>query len=353
MKRVNGIKTSDNGYILWKKCRDLKIHELNVKKKKWKKERRKKSPQKKVDTSVKFLRRAYLPNQTIDVPEHFSIINNPKDTIKFFDDLIDMIYSKVKQRVYMNMKHVQIITVDALIYLLAVIKNMRAKGMVHKNPIKGNYPDNKEAYSVFVRSGFLDYMNNGVDKIDSKDISRIYYGSDYDQNISKKMCIFAHEHSSLTIDDTDYLYNSICEMMLNTVQHAYESNSRLINNWYSYAECNDEELIFMFFDTGEGIPSTIERRISFLGISREKDSDMLSSALNGEFRTSTNIKTRGSGLVSIKNSVSDDKIKYLSVITNKASNTYEIDDKILIEKKSDMTGSLTGTLYYWKIRRVV
>jgi len=350
---VNDIKTSDSGYVLWKKYRDFKVHELSVKKKKWKKERRKKIPQNKIDTSVKFLHRDRLPDKTIDVPEHFSLINNPKDTIKFFDDLIAMIYSKVKQRVYMNMKHVQIITVDALIYLLAVIKNMRAKGIVHKNPIKGNYPDNKEANLVFRRSGFLDYMNNGVEKIDSKDISRIYHGSDYDQNTSKKMCIFAHEHSSLTIYDTDYLYNSICEMMLNTVQHAYESDSRLINNWYSYAECNEDELIFMFFDTGEGIPSTIERRSSFLGINREKDCDLLSSALNGEFRTSTKIKSRGSGLVSIKNSVSEDKIKYLSVITNKASNTYEIHDKILHENKSDMSGSLTGTLYYWKIRRSV
>lgn len=346
------IKTNNKNYVLWKKRRDTKVHKLNVKKKKWRKERRKQISTKKIDRSVKYLERDYLPDKFINVPKHFSIINNPNDTISFFDQLIELIYSKVKQKIYMNMKNVEVITVDALIYLLAVIKNMRARGMVHKNPIRGNYPDNKEAFAVFVRSGFLDYMNNGVEKIDSKDISRIYYGSNYDQNISKKMCIFAHEHSALTIDDTDYLYNSICEMMLNTVQHAYESSSKLINNWYSYAECNENELIYMFFDTGEGIAKTIDRRMGFLGLSREKDSDLLSSALNGDFRTSTKLKTRGSGLVSIKNSVGSDMIKYLSVITNKASNVYEINDKIIVEKKNDMDGSLTGTLYYWKVRRV-
>ena len=337
---------------MWKKRRDLRIHKFEIKKKKWKKERKKNTNLEKVDRSIKFLERNYLPDRTISVPNQFSLINNPETTINFFDELIGLIYNKVKQRVYINMKNVETITVDALIYLLAVIKNMRAEGIVYKNPIEGNYPENKEAYNIFVKSGFLDYMNNGLEKIDSKDVSRIYYGSNYDQNVSKKMCVFAHNNSSLTVDDTDYLYNSICEMMLNTVQHAYESTSKLINNWYSYAECNDEDIIYMFFDTGEGIPSTIERNVSFLGIKKEKDSDMLSSAMNGDFRSSTKLKTRGSGLVSIKNSISLDKIKYLSVITNKASNTYMINENNLVENKSDMKGSLTGTLYYWKIRRI-
>lgn len=251
--------------------------------------------------------------------------------------------------VYLNTDNVEKITIDALIYLLAIIKNMRKENVRPHNPIFASVPKNEDVLISFNKIGFFKSSSKKAEK-KYFPIFKTFDSAKFDQKISRKLCEFVHKNSELNINDTNYLYETLCEMMLNSYQHAYNNENKLMHKFYVYSECYDKEIVFVFFDTGEGIPGTIERRNK--RITKEKDDDLLLSAMNGDFRTSTKLQTRGSGLVSIKNSVAEDKITYLSITTNKASLSFTLDEKNQIKiEKNLLSGSLMGTLYYWKIRK--
>src|SRR5699024_953534 len=95
-----------------------------------------------------------------------------------------------------------------------------------------------------------------------------------------------------------FLYDILYEMMINTNEHAYSSDTFLLNNWYVYVALEDEKVKFSFLDTGIGIPKTVNKnffeKINLLGL--KNDAELILSALNGEFKTATKQVYRGKGL---------------------------------------------------------
>ena len=60
-------------------------------------------------------------------PENFSIMNNPLDTIEYFNDVIHKINEKVHHKFTINflLENVKEITIDAVMYMLAITKNTK------------------------------------------------------------------------------------------------------------------------------------------------------------------------------------------------------------------------------------
>ena len=78
-------------------------------------------------------------------PKDFSLINNPEETMSFFMDFKNEIDRKqYGTQFFVDSSKVETVTVDALIYLVAILQNDKQNSYL-KYSFAGNYPKNKEA----------------------------------------------------------------------------------------------------------------------------------------------------------------------------------------------------------------
>lgn len=286
----------------------------------------------------------------VNAPENFSIINNPKETINFFTDVLNFTNSNTgKLKLFFDLSRIRLVTADAIIYLLAVIKDLQ-RGKFIRREFSGNLPVNPNANKFFKQSGFFNHVNSASKGNDTlSNYIQIVSNKQYNQAITKTICDFVLNNSKYTRTDTKFLYVLINEMMLNTYQHAYDSlQSNKTNSWYLFAQKDTNVLKFTFVDTGLGIPATVTKKWHDKIKSQSK---LITSALNGDFRTQTLNEFRGKGLPKIKECVAKHNIEKLYIISNKAYcvlNNRDVNEVSISEQ--EMTRSITGTIYYWEIK---
>lgn len=286
-------------------------------------------------------------------PSIFSFIENPEETNEFFINILRFISVKrnYRKNIFIDISTISKLTTDALMYLLAIINNLN-ENFRNSYRISGNNPMNPNANKLFEESGFYRFVRRRDSRaiVQNKDNLQILAGDKCDYSAAKRVCDFVTEKSG--IDNKrkcSFLYEIITELMSNTKNHAYNKNDvMLYPNWYCFAQYDGINTIkFIFMDTGEGIPSTILKRflekIDVLGIKSE--SDYVISALNSQFRTSTELKHRGKGLPRIRKHCLDSKIDNMTIITNKAN--VRVTNKDL--QGEDLINSLQGTLFSWDI----
>lgn len=237
-------------------------------------------------------------------------------------------------------------TVDALIYLIAIIKNIKKEK--NKSYIfGGNMPKNELCSKIVKESGFLEHMNStNIETIRNMKKLRICSGNNVDVNVLKGVCDFINECVNVGINGTRKLYTIIGEMMNNATQHAYSDDSdNYAQKWLLYIENIESMFKFTFLDTGLSIPNTINKK--FFNDFSKSDSSLVVSALNGEMRSQTKLAYRGEGLPIIKKSVTDGYLKKLNIISNKACCVLNSNNnKIEIQ---NFKIPLNGTLYYGEI----
>lgn len=268
----------------------------------------------------------------------------------FFKELISFISNNNgRNTIFIDSENVTEISIDALMYLLALLNN--ANLVKSKNvSIAGNIPRDKNAKRIFIESGFFKYVHYTGKRITSRnnDNIQIVNGNNSDPFTARKVSDFVCERVGISPRKCDFLYIMLIELMSNTCKHAYNDSNNLFEpNWYCFIEYSKSIITFTFMDTGEGIPATVRKnfteKVDFLGI--KGDDKYVVSALNGEFRSSTRQFNRGKGLPKIKDFCDDEKIQNMRIITNKADVTVL---KNRIQSYTIKT-PLQGTLYYWQI----
>lgn len=283
----------------------------------------------------------------LEAPICFSFIQNTKETTDFFDKMIKDIEKNNFKNFFIDISKIEILTTDALMYLLAILKNI--KGNFH-GTFAGNTPNNEKVKRQFIESGFYRHVQHRKDikLYSTSDNIKISNGHLCDTNIAKQISDFVAKKASVSITKCQFLYIMIIELMSNTHKHAYNNNNSLFPQWYCYVEYIYNDIIrFTFMDTGAGIPSTVRKnfmeRIDLLKI-RGEDRYVI-SALNGEFRTSTGHAYRGKGLPKIREFCTYEKIHNLRIITNGA------DVSVMPDGYSSkiINTPLQGTLYHWEI----
>ena len=283
-------------------------------------------------------------------PKQFSIMTNPKETIEYFNEVIHKINGKIHNKLTINflLNNVDEITIDAVMYMLAITKN--TKKLHHT---KGCYPVNDSARTIFMNSGFLKYVysNKNIINPSPNDDIQIRMSNDSNENAitCKEINSTIIERYKIKRNKLQFLYDILYEMMINTNEHAYSSSTFLLNNWYVYVALEDECVKFSFLDTGIGIPNTVNKnfieKINLLGL--KTDSDLIVSALNGKFKTSTKKAYRGKGLPKFTKYNKIGKIKNFKIVSGKGMVCFD-------EKKQDYVAynldkNLVGTVYYFEI----
>jgi anti-sigma regulatory factor (Ser/Thr protein kinase) len=246
------------------------------------------------------------------VPTIFSIIDNPNETIKYFKIIYDDIFKKIPEAIFLiDSLEVQHVTVDALVYLIAIMENMKlVKSM--KYDFEGNLPGNQAAKSVYTESGFMDYVESKVKKLPNNSKMRIVSGTMNLPSVSKAVCDFIIKELSITRQDIQFVQKILVELMSNSYYHAYpdEKVDIMFPKWYIYAEHMDNKIRIIFTDTGKGITGTIRRRFTER-VFNIKDEELLQLAFQPDsfIRSETKLAHRGNGLPGIKSVIDESPIQ--------------------------------------------
>lgn len=338
------MRSNDSKYKEWKIRRDYKKFLHNLKRKRKRKQKEKSL----IVNNVSHKKR--VTKKVLHAPQNFSIINNSKETISFFNNFKNII-SDCKTdvlQVKLDMSMITQMTVDALIYLIAIIKNIRKTDFM-KFEFSGNLPADPKCRNIVIESGFLDHMKSTkVETIFNQKKLRIRSGNDVDPDIIRDICCFVQDLVNVTKQATKKLYGFIGELMNNATSHAYSEKSIFAQKWLLYVENIDDKFKFTFLDTGLGIPHTMNKKLSE-NIFKD-DCFLVKSALDGQMRSATKKSYRNKGLPLIKDTVKSGYISKLNIISNKAC--CELFDKDENDIFNDFITPLNGTLYYWEIKKI-
>ena len=279
-------------------------------------------------------------------PSNFSLVYNSEETINYFNNIL-YFFEKENHRIntlYFDVGNIKSITIDAIMYLLAIIyniNNVRNKII----SVRGNLPRDRNIREIFIKSRFTNILEN--DEFNSlKGNKGILSGDDINGDIIGDIIDdIRKNHNKYKKYNFSYLYNILVELMENTISHAYEKKYFMMYRWYLYIDYSDK-INITFVDTGLGIPKTINKKyienVSDFFL-KNKSSRYILSALKGEYRTRTKEKYRGKGLPQIFQYYKENKIKKLKIISCKEKVDMENDIS------SNIKSHLTGTVFYWEI----
>ena len=290
-----------------------------------------------------------------NVPEVFSIVENTEETLCFFNDVVAEIKQKhYKEKFFFNFKNVKKVTIDALMYLLAIMQNIYSEDNVLNQSFSGNHADDSDVNECISESGFYDYVEITVPVTKTRGGKKIQIsdGDNVDARLVKSICDFVNESCKTEKRFTQDLYEVLIEVMANTVQHAYSVDEIWEkHNWYIFIEDKEEYIQFTFLDIGEGIPKTINKKFheKIKDIMIRNDADYIISALNGEFRSQTKLESRGNGLPTVKKYGERKEVEEMHIISGRGVCIFE-SNKELITKKI-IKNRLDGTIFYWKIKK--
>lgn len=288
---------------------------------------------------------------TLTPPDIFSLFQNSAETVAFFDKTVWTIRNcKVQDSIFFDLSNITEITTDAIMYLIAVIKNMR-RLKTFRITCRGNLPIDENARDIIEKSGFYSYMQSSSPHKVTGDSThmKISSGTDADGQLASSFCDFVQKQCNMTIKDTKKLYPMLIELMTNTHQHAYRENQygMMERFWYVSAWVTQIGVHFVFLDTGVGIPATVHKKVleRMAELVAGNDAKYIESTLLGAFRTETKQLNRGKGLPGIYEDARNNKISNLCIVSNKGKCTV-VGDGIRSEK---LNTSLEGTLFVWDI----
>ena len=354
------MRKKSSEYKSWKKHHDEKQLEIRTRCKDEKKHPSKKKKRLR-KRRKKIIQR---PTKEFIVPKVFSIIKNPEETIEFLNHIIKCVESvryllknknvKFVRLYYINMENTEVVTSDALMYLLTIISNTRGTKLL---PIswKGNLPIKNEVKDYIRKSGYLKYMNTSSENIVETDeniqikngVGYTYGPDNFD--IRKEIIDFTCSKLNKDKIEVNFLMTMLTEMISNISDHAYQKEGLFKHEWYIFVSNENDKIIYTFMDNGLGIPTTIRKSIKEHIIeffNAEEEFKYIETAVNGVAkRSETGQIERGNGLPEIYNQFVAHNIENFGIISNKAF----FNDKI----KRDMNQELKGTVFYWEIKKEV
>ena len=260
------------------------------------------------------------PAHILKAPSRLSISQNTVATLVYFSSVINMISScKVRDVLFFDLSEVDFITPDAIMYLIALIKNTRRIRSLHIS-CRGSLPRSNTAREVVEQSGFSSFMySQDFGKVErDKSYMKISTGKEANSELAGNFCDFVQKSCGITIQETKRLYPTIIELMTNTHQHAYrDEQTIMMSNWYIFAQDLSRSIHFVFLDTGAGIPRTVAKKFTerIKDLMLSNDAMYLESALRGMFRSETKQEHRGKGLPGIYEDACNGEISNLCIIS--------------------------------------
>lgn len=286
----------------------------------------------------------YIGEYRATAPKVFSFVDNLEETTEMFGKLLDAIKNGTyRKRFFFDASIVEDVTTDVVLYIIAVIKNIKINRL-RQYTFAGNLPQNNEAARVYNESGLYKYVRSKKQELPANNSKmQIASGKKTDGVLASQICKFVMEKFGITQRNTQYVYKTIIEMMSNAVHHAYDNTQEEIMYpcWYMYAEYSENKIRLIFLDTGLGIATTVKKKYFFEKYIK-KDSELIESAFMGEFRTETQKEHRGLGLPALKEYAEKGYFKSFFVLSGKGGYKYQGNGMF---SRLDIENKIYGTIY--------
>lgn len=285
-------------------------------------------------------RRAISQFENLKAPSNFSFVENTVSVLTYLED----IQARINRRkpVLINLKDITNLTNDAIVLLLAFIKNPTiTKGV----PIQGNYPRDKELRKIFHESGVFGANGNDTEP---KNYILTRRNKKAEGGIANELIkratkiIFGQEARCPGV------YRALMESMANTCYHAKPQQIGHETWWLTvYHDKAANKVSFAFIDLGVGIFKSSkmsgfkEKLTSFFGITDNRD--VLKEIISGRKMSSTKIPYRGKGLPNIYKGLERNYYSNLRVISN------DVKADLSINKYEKLSKEFRGTFLYWEL----
>lgn len=285
-------------------------------------------------------RRIISQFEKLPAPSNFSFVENTVAVLAY----LELIKDKIKHRkpILINLKEITNLTNDAIVLLLAIVKNPSiTKGV----PIKGNYPRNEELRKIFQESGI--FGTNGSDS-EHKNYILTRQNKKAEGGIANEMIkratkiVFGQEARCPGV------YRALMESMANTCYHAKPSQIGHETWWLTvYHDKALNKVSFAFIDMGVGIFKSSkmsgfrDNLKSLFGITDNRD--VLREIIGGRKMSSTQIPYRGKGLPNIYKGLERNYYSNLKIISN------DVKADLSIDKYEKLSKEFSGTFLYWEL----
>lgn len=287
----------------------------------------------KIILSERIIRRK--PNN-VKAPQVLSIVLNPDETIGFLSKVSSFINQS--KPVSVKLDEVRELTPDAILYLLVLIEAAK-----HRNVLfKGSAPKDHRAYSIFVSSGFYDFVKSDLKSFQvpiNSNILKIRNGKDVDGKEAENIQNYLRKHvHNISNEKLKAIYSILIECMSNTNEYAGETMGA--KYWWTMAlhDRASDKVLFAFVDNGVGIPTTVRKKL----FDKSSDAELLKKAVQGSYQMSgSKKKTRNKGLPQIRKYNEDGFIQHLVLVSNTGYYSVEKDIK-------NLDNRFTGTMIAWE-----
>ena len=292
--------------------------------------------------------------ETIKAPTILNLSGAMSETLKFILTIHDSILFSDKVDISIDLSGVIELSPAAALIFITEVK--RCAEYASGRRISGQWPHDAKVMKILDDIGMFRTLNIRRPSRPDYDLSffKIMEGTRSDGRIAHALIRHFERNGSFDRIARKRLFGALIECMDNVRLHAYDQSSRnphLEGKWWMAGHCDFEKdnVTFLFFDQGAGIPATIKER-------REKslrqrliwpDSDCLEDAVMIGLSRKSGTR-RGRGLPSLRgfiNELADDG--YLRVVSNGAEFTYHKNKE---SESRDLEGSLDGSLVAWSIR---
>ncbi len=283
---------------------------------------------------------------TLRVPEHFSLVEHPEETLLFLAEL--SAHTAQNRNVILDLRGVLVLTPDAIAVLVARLKDRQ---FTHGMGISGNEPDDPGLRALFVDSGFYEFVTRtgtpgtsaGAGKIKRKRSNVV------ESRSAKALKDFASNSLSGSPQKWFAVQRTLVECMSNTKAHAGDPS--VATPWWAcvYADPARRVAQFSFVDTGVGIFKSVKVRglqgvLRALGIT-DNSPQILRRLVYGQIESSTGKRYRGKGIPEMRIDLLDRKeLDRLVIISN---NVYA---DVGADKFVELQTEFRGTFVYFEKR---
>ncbi|MEZ4910278.1 MAG: hypothetical protein R2774_05400 [Saprospiraceae bacterium] len=286
--------------------------------------------------------------EIIEAPHEFSFIENTENILRY----LNKAHKKLKNDigVFFDLQNIKSVTSDSVAVLLAHIDDKEFTGT---STVEGNYPKDKSLQKYFVNSGLHNFVKTSVNGDTGLNVLHKESHIKVKPELAHHACLNLLNHCNVSFDDLEPIYNIIIECMQNTNNHA-SLNLECKYRWWllSFFDDDDCSTSYTFLDLGVGIFDSlvvkdfINRNLHKFGIvSNEKlASLLLKGQIQSRIEKDNNIRGKG-----IKQILKYSKLELFESF-------FLVSNNIHINLKSEhitlLSENFSGTLYYWKIKKI-
>lgn len=288
---------------------------------------------------------------TISAPVNFCLLQNPLECTAFFSKMRQEYRSKSHSSIILDLDCSKVESLDfpTVILFKAVIRELRNKGVL----VKGTLPDNIDCKRYFVDAGFLKNMYDSAGhkfKDPGKSvILKIEKGNGM-LTLQQSMAI-----SELLYASTDYLLGhkvplpKLKSVLKEICGNSIEWGEAYNKFWMIGAKYDEDRVVFVAVDLGQGILNSLRRKFTTLVIDwlTKSDQAVLEGAFDRKYGSKSEDINRNNGLPSIKGLSIDNLVDNLCVVTNNVLlNFADTNRSITFANKKS---AFMGTLYTWEL----